>query len=114
SSQPLWTDAVFNQISTFAQSGVTNQSGELEESPQHPHLGFQDGVLDKKNWRVVSMRFDPCTSNKHPSVRQEHVDFGGLSGLNCVSEIRLVAQPFVDFKNGGKDQDVTAHLVFNL
>jgi hypothetical protein len=108
---PLWTDDAFEAITTFAQSGVPNANGEQEETPQHPHLGFQDGVLDKKNWRIVSMRFDPCASNSHPVVRNDHAELGALA---CVSELRLIAQPFVDFKNGGKDQDVTAHLVYNL
>jgi hypothetical protein len=103
-SAKLVDDGAFDTLTKFAQTGTkgTEDSDDNKEVlGALPHIGFRDGVLDRKNWRIVGMRFDPCAPG------------GNLLGFDdpkCLLNVRLIAQPFID----GRDQDVTAHLVYNL
>jgi hypothetical protein len=106
SSAPLFGPGTFKTVTEFARSGSEgfkdpDTDSNEEILGQKPHVHMEDGVLDRKNWRVVAMRFDPCAPGGLAL---------GFNDLKCVAEIRLVAQPFVD----GQAQDVAAHLVYNL
>jgi hypothetical protein len=103
---PLFGPGTFKTVTEFARSGsegFKDPDTETNEEivGQKPHVHIEDGALDRKNWRVVGMRFDPCAPGGLPLA---------FSDPRCLVELRLVAQPFVD----GKPQDVAAHLVFNL
>jgi hypothetical protein len=103
---PLFGPGAFKSVTEFAQTGsegFKNPDTETnaEVLGQAPHVHMEDGALDRKSWRVVAMRFDPCAPGGLAL---------GFNDLRCVVELRLVAQPFID----GKAQDVAAHLVYNL
>ena len=51
---------------------------------------------DPKSWRIVSMRFDPCSASVERN-RRTHPELREVKNFkleNCESELRFVAQPF--------------------
>ena len=51
---------------------------------------------DPKSWRIVSMRFDPCSASLERN-RRTHPELREVKNFkleNCESELRFVAQPF--------------------
>ena len=99
---PLITDLQFKQITDAVTSSAgidlkTNNFGTSDASPN----------LVKNNWRVVSFRYDPCAP-----FLQEPV--GGALPKTCRSQIRLVAQPFIEDGTSIHDDDFTMHIVYEF
>lgn len=73
-------------------------------------------VKDLPNWKVVSMRYDPCAPGAHAAEafsNQKEGDPGAEApgrDLFCKAQVRLIIQPVI---NGG-DLDFTMHLVYGL
>jgi len=84
------------------QQGLTNDQGTVAES----------GSLDKKNWKVVGFRFDPCA----PGIGLPPAAINAFSrGQGCLVQLRLIAQPFVAGKGKAfQDVDTTAHLIYQI
>jgi hypothetical protein len=97
----IWPAHLFSQVTTMAVGKVgTATPGNTI------HLSPGEAAFD--NWRVVGVRFLPCALSRKTAT-------GSLAGLpanfpGCVTQVRLVAQPFVD----GVAEDVSVHLVFSI
>ncbi|MFO0679917.1 MAG: hypothetical protein U0169_25565 [Polyangiaceae bacterium] len=97
----FFPQGTFDQVIKFAKGGVDGQAA------TNPRIGFQRGMDDRANWRVVGMRFDPCA----PTTKIAGDPVLNAVGITeCIVQVRLIAQPIIS----KRDVDTTAHLVFNL
>jgi hypothetical protein len=87
-------------------------------------IDFDDDLMNRDNWRIVGMRFDPCAPSRKADGdnitgkgKDPQIDFADATlvfaeaagnSAGCRIQVRLIAQPVL----GGGDVDTAAHLVF--
>lgn len=118
--RPLLPDSLFFQLISAGnlqqQDSVRiwNQANEEEYRPytvDHPAVDLKDRGAGRtysqiKNWKVNSLRVDPCAKSVHVK------DFTQAS---CTPQIRLVAQPLlVESDSELKFLDPSIHLIYNI
>lgn len=100
---------IFDQVLSFASGGsLTNTATGQSEHIDSTGVLNGTALMDRKNWRVVGFRADPC----FPSLGLADVS----NGIGCVPDLRLILQPIhvnpAPLVTGM--QDVAAHLLFSF
>lgn len=105
------TQAQYDQVLANGQGQGPNEMSRIKFDDQ------RSGRMVLSQWRVVSMRYDPCAPGSHAAedfAKQQPGDPGTRApGRDdfCLSQARLIIQPFV---GDNLDADFTMHLVFSL
>jgi hypothetical protein len=105
-NEEIWSQAAFDDVIKYAK-----RTGKAD-----PQLTLDVGADDRKNWRIVGVRFSPCGpgSKALNPDRDTKARMATLGVPGCLVQIRLVAQPFSVGPNGIADEDVAAHLVYSI
>lgn len=128
-SAGMLTPAQFKSISSAL---TQKRSGQVCRDQQDPYIGalllgdapflrqcnhlahisgLRDELENPAHWHIVGFRFDPCVNAAGKGLRKES-DFA-----RCISEARLIAQPFFKPERGqGPIQviDATLHLIYRI
>lgn len=97
----LWPQDVFTKVISKAKGLGVGMDNGLSV------ISFTDAIngQSRGNWRVVSMRYDPCA----PMLSNTDIK-------NCIVQLRLVVQPvaFGNTASATETADMTAHLIYHL
>lgn len=98
----LITPEIFSQILTFE-----HPNSQLSRLPYME----ADTLADRANWKITSLRYNPCDDSIRFSQHQQFNILIGEKNQGCQPKLRIVAQPF-DFR--GFPLATALHLLYHL